>query len=98
MKRLGAQIRPLSEAEYDRIEELASSTELRERVSEGLARLSVGQREVLRLRVVEERSYADVATELGVSEQTARTRGCRALRALREYPGLRELMEATDNA
>jgi predicted DNA-binding protein (UPF0251 family) len=44
--------------------------------------LSVEQRDALRLRVVEERSYAEVALLLGVSEQAARARVSRGLRAL----------------
>ena len=50
----------------------------------------------LRLRVVEGRSYAEVAEELGISEENARARTSRALRILRESPGLRELKEATE--
>ena len=47
-----------------------------------LARLIDDQRDALRLRVVEERSYPEVADALGVSEQTARARVSRGLRAL----------------
>ena len=47
-----------------------------------LARLSVEQREALRLRVVEERSYAEAASLLGVSEQAVRARVSRGLRSL----------------
>jgi RNA polymerase sigma-70 factor (ECF subfamily) len=95
--RLGVERRALSDAEYDRIEELASSEELRERLGVELAKLSDQQRDVLRLRVVEGHSYSEVASRLGVSEETARARGSRALRALRESPRLRELTEATDS-
>jgi RNA polymerase sigma-70 factor (ECF subfamily) len=48
--------------------------------------------------VVEGRPYPEVARALGVSEQTARARTSRALRALRESAALRDLMEATENA
>jgi len=97
LARLGVESRALSESEYDRIEELAGSEDLRERVGAGLDELEHGQREVLRLRVIEGRPYAEVAVALGVSEQTARARGSRALRSLRELPGLRDLKEAGDN-
>ncbi len=97
LARLGVERPLLSDLEYDRIEELAGSQELRERVGEELDGLSGEQREVLRLRVIEGKPYAQVALELGVSEQAARARGSRALRALREAAGLCELMEATDN-
>ncbi len=90
--RLGVERRTLSDAEYDRIEELAASSELRERLAAALDELAVDQRDALRLRVVEGRPYAEVARELGISEQTARARTSRALRTLRE------LMEANGNA
>ena len=46
--------------------------------------LSFDQREALELRIVKELPYPEVAIALGVSEQTARARVSRALRALRE--------------
>jgi RNA polymerase sigma factor (sigma-70 family) len=77
---------------------LAASGELRERLATALDGLVVEQRDVLRLRVVEGRPYSEVARELGISEQTARARTSRALRALRESAALRDLMEASENA
>jgi RNA polymerase sigma-70 factor (ECF subfamily) len=47
-----------------------------------LARLSVEQRRALDLRIVQERSYAEVASDLGISELAARARVSRGLRAL----------------
>ena len=94
---LGVERRALTPLEYDRIEELAASRSLREALSAEFEGLGVEQREVLRLRVVEGRSYADVAEELGISEENARARASRALRTLRESPGLRELKEASEN-
>jgi RNA polymerase sigma-70 factor, ECF subfamily len=96
--RLGVERRPLTDAEYDRIEELATSQELRRLVADELAALPIDQREAVRMRVVEERPYAELARSLGISEQTARARVSRALRALRRSPGLAELKEATDHA
>ena len=98
LARLGVERRALSEPEYDRIEELATAGELRERLAVALDGLPAEQRDALRLRVVEGLPYSDVARELGVSEQTARARTSRALRALRESAALRDLMEATENA
>jgi len=95
--RLGVERRELTPTEYDRIEELAASAELREALSAEFGALAAEQREVLQLRVVEGRSYAEVAAELGITEESARTRASRALRALRERPGLRELREAMEN-
>ena len=60
-------------------------------------RLGTEQRDILRLRVVEGRTYAEVAVELGISEDNARARVSRALRALREAPGMRDLREAMEN-
>jgi RNA polymerase sigma factor (sigma-70 family) len=83
LARLGVQRRALTDAEYDRIEELAGSRELRDEVAAALASLTPEHRDAVRLRVVEERPYPEVARSLGISEQTARARVSRALRALR---------------
>jgi RNA polymerase sigma factor (sigma-70 family) len=96
--RLGVERRALTEIEYDRIEDLAASRELRDQLAEQLQTLGPDQRDVLRLRIVEERPYAEVAHALGISEQTARARTSRALRALRESPTFADLSEATDHA
>jgi RNA polymerase sigma factor (sigma-70 family) len=97
LARLGVELRALTPSEYDRIEELAASRELREALSAEFDSLGTEQRDVLRLRVVEGRSYAEVAAHLGISEENARARASRALRVLREAPGLRDLKEATEN-
>jgi RNA polymerase sigma-70 factor (ECF subfamily) len=64
------------------IEERAGLADLRAALGRELERLSDGQRQALQLRVVEERPYDEVARRLGVSEQTARARVSRGLRAL----------------
>jgi len=51
-----------------------------------LARLSPGRREVVRLRVVEQLEYAEIAARLNCSEQTARKRFSLAVKSLREDP------------
>ncbi|HEV3047237.1 MAG TPA: sigma-70 family RNA polymerase sigma factor [Solirubrobacteraceae bacterium] len=83
LERLGVTPPDLLESDYERIEELAALASLRGQLADGLAALSAGHRDALRLRIVEERAYPDVARELGVSEQTARARVSRALRVLR---------------
>jgi RNA polymerase sigma factor (sigma-70 family) len=98
LARLGVDLRPLTDAEYDRIEELAGLAALRIRVQQGLAELSSEHRDALRLRVVEEREYADVAVALGISEQTARARVSRALGALRRSGALIDLTEEPEHA
>jgi RNA polymerase sigma-70 factor (ECF subfamily) len=52
-------------------------------VEEAFGELPEGQQEAVRLRVLEDRDYAGVAAALGTTEQTARVRVHRALRALR---------------
>jgi RNA polymerase sigma factor (sigma-70 family) len=80
--RLGLRIPAMTGDDYERIVELAGLSELRERVADAFSGLAVGERDALRLRVIDERSYSDVAAALGVSEQTARARVSRALRRL----------------
>jgi RNA polymerase sigma-70 factor (ECF subfamily) len=66
------------------IEQAAGLASVRKVLGNELAALSGSQREALRLRIVEELPYSDVARELGVSEATARARVSRGLRALAE--------------
>lgn len=73
----------MTDVEYERIEELAGSCELRERVAEELDALPVDQREAVRLRVVEEQGYQTLARTLDISQDTARARVSRGLQALR---------------
>jgi RNA polymerase sigma factor (sigma-70 family) len=93
LHRLGFQRRPLSDAEYERIEELAGLAAVRGALDGALEELSDEQRAALQLRVVEERSYAQVAVALGVSQQTARARVSRALTAMRHLPAVKALQE-----
>ena len=80
--RLSIQLPAVSEEDYGRIAELAGLARLRDRVAAGFGELSDDQRDALRLRVIDERPYAEVALSLGISEQTARARVSRALRSL----------------
>lgn len=82
LARLGLVVPPLVDADYERVEELADLRSLRLAVSHALEQLTFGHREALRLRVVEERPYLEIARTLGVSETTVRARVSRALRAL----------------
>lgn len=81
LRRLEVDAVRLSEESYARIEELAGSAALRQALAAELGRVPAGQRDALVLRVVHELPY-EVARRLGVSEQTARTRVSRGLRAL----------------
>lgn len=98
MGRLGVDRRPLTDAELERVDELAGLHDLRAAVASVLAEMPHEHREILRLRIVEERSYPDVAVTLGISQQTARARVSRALRGLRRNPILIDLMERPANA
>jgi RNA polymerase sigma factor (sigma-70 family) len=82
IERLGLEVPALSPEEYERVEELADLGSLRSAVADGLARISVDHREALELRVVRELSYPEVAQHLGISEQAARARVSRGLKAL----------------
>ena len=90
---IGLQTPELQEGEAEEIERLAGLAALREALAEELARLGGDQREALRLRVVEERPYPEVASSLGVTEATARARVSRGLRALAGALELRALTE-----
>jgi RNA polymerase sigma-70 factor (ECF subfamily) len=81
-QRLGISVPVLHEDDAAEIEERAGLAELRATVRLELERLSEEQREALRLRVIEERPYGEVAKTLGISEQAARARVSRGLRAL----------------
>jgi RNA polymerase sigma-70 factor (ECF subfamily) len=82
VRRLGISLPVVSEDDYERIVELAGLAELRGRVAAAFGDLGPGERAALQLRVIEEQPYPKVAAGLGVSEQTARARVSRALRAL----------------
>lgn len=81
-KRLGIQVPDVHRDDLDLIEERCHLPEIRAALGQELSRLSEDQRTALTLRVVEERPYSEVADRLGVSEQTARARVSRGLRAL----------------
>jgi RNA polymerase sigma-70 factor (ECF subfamily) len=84
LRRLGVERPVMGEDERRRVEELAGLAELRTAVADELARLPVDQRDAVRLRVVAELEYEEVAARLGVTQQTARARVSRGLRALGE--------------
>lgn len=82
VQRLGVQIPAIHEDDLVLIEQRAGLAALRVALGRELARLSDSQQQALQLRVVEERSYDEVAAVLGITEQTARARVSRGLRAL----------------
>jgi RNA polymerase sigma factor (sigma-70 family) len=95
IRRLGIEVPDVDAERRERIEELSGLDGVRTLLRDELATLSPGQRRALRLRVVDELTYPEVARELEISEQAARlrvSRGLRALaRALDGNPTLKEL-------
>jgi RNA polymerase sigma factor (sigma-70 family) len=80
--KMGMSVPALAPDEIADVERRAGLPELREVLGAELSKLTPDQREALRLRVVEERPYEEVAASLGVSEATARARVSRGLRAI----------------
>ena len=85
LRKLGV-ARPEMDAEsLARIDELIDLEAYRAELESALARLSNKEREAVRLRVVEEHPYRDVASTLGCSEGAARVRVHRALSRLADW-------------
>ena len=82
VRRLGIDVPAVEPDEIVRIEELAGLDSLRGAVSEHYAQLAADQREAVKLRVIDELPYPEVAAALAVSEETARARVSRGLRGL----------------
>jgi RNA polymerase sigma factor (sigma-70 family) len=80
--KLGIEVPRLDAEDQERLEELADLAALRAEVAHQFETLPSNQREALRLRVVDEVPYPEVARRLGVSEQTARARVSRGLKRL----------------
>jgi RNA polymerase sigma factor (sigma-70 family) len=91
VRRLAIQTPVLQPDETEEIERRAGLPQLRAELAIQLARLNDDQRDALRLRVVEQHSYEDVARSLGITEATARARVSRALRTLAAALELRPL-------
>lgn len=87
--RLGIQVPQVAEGDYDRIFELAGLQDLRAAVAEAFSSLPPGLQDAVRLRVLDEHCYRDVAEILGTSELAARARVSRGLRTLFEAVGPR---------
>jgi RNA polymerase sigma factor (sigma-70 family) len=94
LARVGVPVPGLTDPEIERIEQLAGINDLVPALHDAMASLPEDQRRAVELRVVEEHGYAEVALILGVSEQTARARVSRGLRALaRRLPKPAAMME-----
>jgi RNA polymerase sigma factor (sigma-70 family) len=96
-RRLGMPERELPPADYERIEDLVDFAPIRGAIEDALGTLREDQREALRLRVIEELPYPEVARRMACSEQNARQRVSRALRRLAlvlQERGLQPAMES----
>ncbi len=82
LERLGLERPPADHELLAEIEERAQLDVLRSELKLALATLSNPVREAVRLRVVEEQPYPDIAQALRISEQAARARVSRGLAAL----------------
>jgi RNA polymerase sigma factor (sigma-70 family) len=89
--RVGVQPPGMESDEIRRLEDLAGLAELREAVRRAVTELSAEQAYAVEQRVLVERSYAELATELRVSEQVVRARVSRGLRLLADRLGERAL-------
>jgi RNA polymerase sigma-70 factor (ECF subfamily) len=79
-ERLGVQPAAITDADLERVDELAS---VDEEVLELVAGLPTDQREALLGRIVDERAYEEIAAELRCSELVVRQRVSRGLKTLR---------------
>ena len=82
IERLGVRLEPPDRSELDRVEELAGLDQARGEIRLAMESLSEDHRQAIYLRVVKELDYPELAQQLGVSEQTARARVSRGLKAL----------------
>jgi len=81
-RRLGMPDRTVNEEDYERIEELIDFGRFGGELVEAMSTLPDEQREAVRLRVIDGRSYRRVAEELGCTQPTARARVSRGLRRI----------------
>jgi RNA polymerase sigma factor (sigma-70 family) len=96
MRRLGIErpaIDPDTEAEIIR---RAGLDEVRQAIAAGVAMLPEDAREAIKLRIVEELSYPDLAARLAITEQAARQRVSRGMRTLSRVLDTQTMTEALE--
>ena len=84
-ERLGVERPTATLDELTRVEELAALGEVRADVAAQLASLPPSHREAVRLRVVEELDYPELALRLDITEEAARARVSRGLRRIARH-------------
>jgi RNA polymerase sigma-70 factor (ECF subfamily) len=86
-RKLGIERVAVDDEAAARIEALADLAGVRAELAAALSDLPLGQLDAVRLRVVEQLPYAQVALRLGCSEGAARVRVTRGLARLAEVMG-----------
>ena len=81
-RRLGMPERNVTESDYERIEEQIDFESIGRQLRDALSALPEEHREAVTLRVIDGRSYREVAEELGCTEPTARARVSRGLKRI----------------
>lgn len=84
LARFEVEVPLLSDTDLERIEDLAGIQAVAAPLQEVMERLPPDQRRAVELRVIEESGYAEIAGTLQVTQQVARARVSRGLRALAE--------------
>lgn len=82
-RRLGWTMPATAAADWDEVEERIAAEQLRDAVFAALRTLPGEQRDAVRLRIIDELPYDDVAHRLGCSDAAARIRVSRGLKRLR---------------
>jgi len=93
VRRLGIRTPSMHEDDLAAIEEAAGLLEVRLGLRHELEQLSARERDAVRMRVIEEMPYDEVARRLDVSEQAARARVSRALRTMQRSLAARTLID-----
>ncbi|MBJ7353790.1 MAG: RNA polymerase sigma factor [Thermoleophilaceae bacterium] len=94
MQRLRFEPVEIGKDDAEQIEELAQMAEMRAAVERALGSLKPEYRDAVRARILQQKSYADVAREMGTSEDVVRARVSRGLKKLKkELEQIRGSME-----
>jgi RNA polymerase sigma-70 factor (ECF subfamily) len=84
VERLRFEPRALSVSDVEEIEEFARVEELRLIVAGAMARIKPDYRECVQARILDQRSYPEIANSLGISEEVVRARVSRGLKQLKK--------------
>jgi RNA polymerase sigma factor (sigma-70 family) len=91
LRRVGFERPIATDDETLEIELLAARQDVNSHLTAAIRKLPAEQQEVIHLRFSRELTYPQIAQELGVTDDVARSRGSRALRTLRENHHMREI-------